>query len=74
MKYHNFALFLLLCLTAKAQLPIDFRSEQIYLNPQKHAYMPGDTLNLEGMVTCLAADQVLPSMEVRMSKSLPLPP
>ena len=53
-------LTLLCALTAKAQLPTDFRSEQIYLNPQKHAYMPGDTLNLEGMVTCLAADQSIP--------------
>lgn len=53
--------FTLLCaLNATAQLPTDFRSEQIYLSPQKHAYMPGDTLNLEGMVTCLAADQSVP--------------
>ena len=54
-------LLCLLCvLNAAAQLPNDFRTEQIYLNPQKHAYMPGDTIDLEGMVTCLAADQSIP--------------
>ena len=54
-------LLCLLCvLNTAAQLPSDFRTEQIYLNPQKHTYMPGDTIDLEGMVTCLAADQSIP--------------
>lgn len=55
-------LFLVLwgALTATAQLPTDFRSEQIYLNLQQTAYLPGDTLQLEGQVTCLANDRFLP--------------
>lgn len=60
MKDRLFLLVLLGSLTATAQLPTDFRTEQIYLNPQKQAYMPGDTINLEGMVTCLATDQSVP--------------
>ena len=55
-------LFLLLfgSLIASAQLPTDFRTEQIYLNLEKHAFLPGDTIGLEGMVTCQAADQNIP--------------
>ena len=60
MRTKLFFLALLCSLIATAQLPTDFRSEQIYLNMEKHTYMPGDTINLEGMVTCLAADQSLP--------------
>lgn len=45
---------------AKAQLPVDFRSEQVYLNPQKHVYLPGDTICIEGMVTCLAESGMRP--------------
>jgi len=51
---------LLVTMVAKAQLPADFRSEQIYLNPEKTTVLPGDTLGLEGMVTCLAPDRMLP--------------
>ena len=47
-------------LTASAQLPTDFRSEQIYLNLEKHAYLPGDTISLEGQVTCIASERFLP--------------
>ena len=60
MRTRTLLLCLICVLNASAQLPSDFRTEQIYLNPQKHAYMPGDTIDLEGMVTCLAADQSVP--------------
>ena len=60
MRTNVFLLSLICSLIASAQLPKDFRSEQIYLNMEKHAYMPGDTINLEGMVTCLATEQSLP--------------
>ena len=60
MRTRTLLLCLLCALNAAAQLPTDFRTEQIYLNPQKHTYMPGDTIDLEGMVTCLAADQSIP--------------
>ena len=54
-------LLLLLCaLTATAQLPTDFRTEQIYLNLQQTECLPGDTLFLEGQVTSLANDRFLP--------------
>ena len=45
---------------AKAQLPVDFRSELVYLNPQKHVFLPGDTIRIEGMVTCLAESGMRP--------------
>ena len=60
MRTRTLLLCLICVLNASAQLPSDFRTEQIYLNPQKHTYMPGDTMDLEGMVTCLAADQSVP--------------
>ena len=53
-------LVILFCIQATAQLPTDFRSEQIYLNPEKHCYLPGDTIALEGMVTCIAGERFLP--------------
>jgi len=60
MKIRLFLLTLVGALTATAQLPTDFRSEQIYLNPEKHCYLPGDTIALEGVVTCLAGERFLP--------------
>lgn len=51
---------LLISITAVAQLPTDFRSEQIYLNLEKHAYLPGDTISLEGQITCMASERFLP--------------
>lgn len=53
-------LFCLCYLFVYAQYPTDFRTEQIFLNLNKHNYQPGDTIQLEGMVTCLAADRFLP--------------
>lgn len=53
-------LVILLCTQATAQLPTDFRSEQIYLNTEKHCYLPGDTIALEGVVTCMAGERFLP--------------
>ena len=60
MKIRLFLLTLVGALTATAQLPTDFRSEQIYLNLQQTTYHPGDTLSLEGQVNCLANDRFLP--------------
>ena len=60
MKRILFLTALLVTLMAKAQLPTDFRSEQIYLNPEKHSYMPGDSILVEGQVTCLAEGRFLP--------------
>lgn len=57
----NILILSLFCsLTAVAQLPTDFRTEQIYLSLEKHTYMPGDTISMEGLVTCDAADRFLP--------------
>jgi len=57
----NILILSLFCsLTAVAQLPTDFRTEQIYLSMEKHTYMPGDTISLEGLVACDAADRFLP--------------
>lgn len=60
MKHAFFILLLLTNLSLTAQLPTDFRSEQIYLNLQQNTYLPGDTLLLEGQVTCLTGERFLP--------------
>ena len=39
-------------LVAKAQLPHDFRSEQVLLCPEQFICQSGDTLQLQGIVTC----------------------
>lgn len=45
----NILILSLFCsLTAVAQLPTDFRTEQIYLSLEKHTYVPGDTISMEG--------------------------
>ena len=51
---------LLTSIAVVAQLPTDFRSEQIYLNLEKHVYLPEDTISLEGQVTCIAGERFLP--------------
>lgn len=58
-----FSLLFLLCFSAwvvLAQLPTDFRTEQVYLNPDCHVYLPGDTIELEGQVACQATGRFLP--------------
>ena len=60
MKKTFLVLFLLVSLTTAAQLPTDFRSEQIYLNLLQKECLQGDTLLLEGQVTSLASDRFLP--------------
>ena len=60
MRTNVFLLSLICSLIASAQLPTDFRSEQIYLNPEKHCYFPGDTIAMEGVVTCMAGERFLP--------------
>ena len=46
--------------SAMAQRPHDFRSEQIALCAQQAACQPGDTVTVQGQVTCLAANRVAP--------------
>ena len=60
MRTKLFFLSLLCSLIATAQLPTDFRSEQIYLNLQQKECLAGDTLRLEGQVTSIASDRFLP--------------
>lgn len=55
-----FLICLLMCIRCMAQLPADFRSEQIYLNPDKHLYFPGDTVKVEGRVVCLSEKELMP--------------
>ncbi len=43
-----------------AQLPTDFRSEQIFLGVEKTEWNIGDTIGVNGVVTCLAGDRYLP--------------
>lgn len=58
--YSIYAVLLLLALSASAQTSSDFRSEQIAINLHKMAVLPGDTMEIEGQVTCIAADRFLP--------------
>ena len=44
--------FAFVALVAKAQLPHDFRSEQVLLCPEQFICQSGDTLQLQGIVTC----------------------
>lgn len=53
-------LFLLVAIAVKAQLPSDFRSEQVAMSLSEMAVSVGDTLEVEGIVRCLAADRSLP--------------
>lgn len=57
-----FALFLSLSalLSASAQEPTDFRTEQVFLAPRSLSCAPGDSLFVDGMVTCMAADRLEP--------------
>ncbi len=57
-----FVLFLSLSmlLSAAAQEPTDFRTEQVFLVPRSLSCAPGDSLFVDGMVTCMAADRMEP--------------
>lgn len=57
-----FALFISLSalLNASAQEPTDFRTEQVFLAPRSLSCAPGDSLFVDGMVTCMAADRLEP--------------
>lgn len=54
----------LLCLfgvaNLAAQLPHDFRSEQIFLGVAKTEWAPNDTIEANGIVTCLASGNIRP--------------
>ncbi len=39
---------------AISQYPADFRSEQVFITPRHSTVRPGDTISVDGIVTCLA--------------------
>jgi len=41
-------------------LPEDFRSEQIYISPERTTYDVGDTIDVSGVVTCISRDGTRP--------------
>ena len=45
---------------AGVRLPHDYRSEQIFLCPNNHYYHTGDTIWLQGVVTCNSTPHLLP--------------
>ena len=51
---------LFVCLKMVGQLPSDFRSEQIFMSLSTSACAAGDTVGVEGVVTCLAQNRVKP--------------
>lgn len=51
---------LFLFVAAAAQEPTDFRTEQIFLAPRSLSCQPGDSLFVDGVVTCMAADRLEP--------------
>ena len=55
-----FILLAFVALVAKAQLPHDFRSEQVLLCPDSQYYQAGDTIWLQGVVTCNSTTDFLP--------------
>ncbi|MGM9802760.1 MAG: TonB-dependent receptor [Muribaculaceae bacterium] len=59
-RFISYIISLLICAVAQAQLPHDFRSEQIALCPQQVSCQPGDTVTVLGQVTCLAANRIEP--------------
>lgn len=52
---YTFLLCLFWIANLAAQLPHDFRSEQIFLGVAKTEWVPNDTIEANGIVTCLAA-------------------
>lgn len=53
-------LFLLASLSVSAQLPHDFRSEQIFMGVSKTGWNVNDTISLNGIVTCMATNNKRP--------------
>ncbi len=51
---------LLVFAEASAQLPHDFRSEQIFLGVARTEWAPNDTIEANGIVTCLATQNLHP--------------
>lgn len=49
-----------LSLWLEAQVPLDFRTEQVYLAPRSLSCLPGESLLVDGIVTCLASDRTEP--------------
>ena len=54
------AILTTLSVIAGVRLPHDFRSEQILLCPDNHYYHAGDTIWLQGVVTCNSTPALLP--------------
>ncbi len=50
--------FTVLC--AISQVPLDYRTEQIYLAPRSIVCQPGTSLGVDGIVTCRANDRLEP--------------
>lgn len=48
------------CAKMLAQLPTDLRSEQVFIRPFSYSCVSGDSIYVEGMVTCLANDHARP--------------
>lgn len=60
-KYLFLVVVCLLCyVKVSAQLPRDFRSEQIFLGVAKTEWATNDTIEANGIVTCLAAKNIHP--------------
>ena len=53
-------IWLVSAIGAWAQLPQDFRTEQIALCLQRTECLPGDTVMVTGKVTCIAANSFEP--------------
>ena len=54
---------------AVAQLPQDFRTEQIALCLQRAECLPGDTVTVSGQVTCIAANRFCLTANIFISNS-----
>ena len=54
------ALFLLCAPSLVAQTQDDFRTEQVFLAPDRTSYGQTDTIRVDGVVTCMARDNIRP--------------
>lgn len=57
---YTFLLCLFGSVSLPAQLPHDFRSEQVFLGVSKTEWAPNDTIEANGIVTCLATQNLHP--------------
>lgn len=60
MRYLFLSLLFICCLPIASQSPSDLRSEQVFLRPMAYSCAAGDSIDVDGVVTCIAKDRMRP--------------